>query len=80
MADLFVERIEEFADMAGMNTTAMSSRQRLLAEQAAGYGAEQRRLKAAAAGRRAAAALAAGAGKEADRWRPPAVADRGVDR
>ncbi len=40
-----------------MNRTFTPSRQRLLAEQIAGYGAEQRRLKAAAAARRAAAAV-----------------------
>jgi hypothetical protein len=62
--------------MAGMNTTLTSSRQKLTAERVAGYGAEQRRLKAAAAGRRAAAAT----GEEtahsvsARRQRPPAVA------
>jgi hypothetical protein len=74
-----VERIEEFAVMAGMNIVLTSSRQRLTAERVAGYGAEQRRLKAAAADRRAAAALRAATGEETDHSvaagsrRPPAV-------
>jgi len=42
-----------------MDRQFTSTRQRLLAERVAGYGAEQRRLKAAAAERRAAAALRA---------------------
>lgn len=39
-----------------MNRQFVSTRQRLLEERIAGYGAEQRRLKAAAAERRAATA------------------------
>ncbi len=61
-----------------MNRAFTSSRQRLLAEQVASYGAEQRRLKAAAASRRAAVVLrAAGEGTDhsllARPWRPPAA-------
>jgi hypothetical protein len=52
-----------------MNRAFTSSRQRLLAEQVASYGAEQRRLKAAAASRRAAAVLHA-AGEETDHGLP----------
>ena len=79
MADLFVERIEEFAGMAGMNTMVTSSRQKRATELVATYGAEQRRLKAEAADRRA------DAREETDRvparrWRPPAVARGVVDR
>jgi len=65
-----------------MNRAFTSNKQRLLAEQVAGYGAEQRRLKAAAARRRAAVVLRA-AGEEADHslparpHRPPAAAGRG---
>ncbi|MGB2711462.1 MAG: hypothetical protein WBC33_08080 [Conexibacter sp.] len=65
-----------------MNTTFTSNRQRLSAERVAGYGAEQRRLKAEAAGRRAAAALRATAGEEpehgrsASPQRPPATTGR----
>jgi hypothetical protein len=68
--------------MAGMNTQVMSRRQTRMAEQVAGYGAEQRRLKEAAAGRRAAAALRAAVDEETDRGlsarraRPPASARR----
>lgn len=85
MADLFVERIEEFAGMAGMNIASTPSRQKLTADRAAGYRAEQRRLKEAAAGRRA-AALGAATGEEADRGasagrrRPSADVRRSVER
>lgn len=64
-----------------MNGAFTSNRQRLLAEQVASYGTEQRRLKAAAASRRAAVGLRA-AGEEADHGlparsrRPPAAAGR----
>jgi hypothetical protein len=52
-----------------MNSAFTSNRQRRLAEQVAGYGAEQRRLKAAAADRRVAAASRA-AGEETDHGVP----------
>jgi len=58
-----------------------TDRQKVLAEQIAGYGAEQRRLKAAAADRRAAMALRE-AGEEtggrvpAGPRRPPAASGR----
>jgi hypothetical protein len=58
-----------------------TDRQRLLAEQIASYGAEQRRLKAAAADRRAAMAVRE-AGEETARGvparprRPPAASGR----
>jgi hypothetical protein len=49
-----------------MNRTFTSNRQRLEAERAAGYEAEQRRLKAEAAARRAVAASRATAGEATD--------------
>jgi hypothetical protein len=65
-----------------MNRMFTSNRQVRLAEQVAGYGDEQRRLKAAAADRRAAAAVRATAGVGTDHGlserprRPPAAAGR----